>query len=65
MGVVIIAVLLFVGQVSQRIAVYFQYKTNVAVEVKYPKSITFPSVTICNQNSFRYLGVITCCGAGK
>ena len=59
MGVVIIAVLLFVGQVSQRIAVYFQYKTNVAVEEKYPKSITFPSVTICNQNSFRYSGVIT------
>ena len=59
MGVVVIAVLIFVSQVSQRKAVYFQYITNVAVEVKHPESVTFPSVTICNYNIFRYSDVIT------
>ena len=54
MGVVVLAVLLFVAQVSERMVVYFQYKTNVAVEVKYIDTVTFPSVTICNQNNFRY-----------
>ena len=50
---VVLAVLIFVVQVSQRTVVYFQYKTNVAVEVKYIDKITFPSVTICNQNNYR------------
>ena len=54
MGVVVLAVLLFVAQVSERMVVYLQYKTNVAVEVKYIDTVTFPSVTICNQNNFRY-----------
>ena len=54
MGVVVLAVLLFVAQVFERMVVYFQYKTNVAVEVKYIDTVTFPNVTICNQNNFRY-----------
>ncbi len=53
MSAVVLAILLFVAQVGQRMAVYFQYKTNVAVEVKYTDTITFPSVTICNQNNYR------------
>ena len=52
--VVIIAIGIFVGQVGTRIAVYFQYKTNVDVKVKYVDEIDFPSVTICNQNNYRY-----------
>ena len=53
MGVVVLAVLLFVAQVSQRMVVYFQFKTNVAVEVKYTDVITFPALTLCNQNNYR------------
>ncbi len=53
MAVVVLAIGLFVGQVAQRMAVYFQYKTNVAVEVTYADKIIFPAVTICNQNNFR------------
>ena len=52
--VVMVAVLLFVGQVGMRVAVYFQYKSNVAVKVNYVDQIEFPSVTICNQNNYRY-----------
>ena len=55
MGAVVLAVLFFMAQVSQRMVVYFQYKTNVGVEVKYVDTITFPSVTICNQNNYRWV----------
>ena len=55
MAVVLLAVLLFVAQVSQRMVVYFQYKTNVAVEVKYTDTITFPAISLCNQNNYRYV----------
>ena len=51
--IVILAMLLFVGQVGTRIAVYFQHKSNVAVKVTYLDEIDFPSVTICNQNNYR------------
>ncbi len=51
--VVAVSIVLFVGQVGSRIAVYFEYKTNVDVEVKYVTTLDFPSVTICNQNNFR------------
>ena len=51
--VVIAAVSLFVGQVGNRIGVYFQHKSNVVVKVNYEESIDFPSVTICNQNNYR------------
>ena len=47
------AIILFVGQVGSRMAVFFEHKTNVAVTVKYVKEIEFPSVTVCNQNSYR------------
>ena len=47
--------MIFIGQVGNRVAVFFQYKTNVAVKVKYLKEIDFPSVTICNQNNFRFV----------
>ena len=47
------AIILFVGQVGSRVAVFFEHKTNVAVKIKYVKQIEFPSVTICNQNSYR------------
>ena len=47
------AIILFAGQVGNRVAVFFEYKTNVAVTVKYVKQIEFPSVTICNQNNCR------------
>ena len=49
----VVAVTLFVAQVGQRMAVYFQYKTNVDVEVKYVETVDFPSVTVCNQNNYR------------
>ncbi len=51
--IVAVSVSLFVAQVGQRVAVYFQYKTNVDVQVKYVDVIDFPAVTVCNQNNFR------------
>ena len=53
--VVIAAILFFVSQVSVRIAVYFEYNTNVNVEVQYVDKIDMPAVTICNQNNYRYM----------
>ena len=52
---IVIGVLLFAYQVTDRIIVYYQRNTNVDVAVKYVPSVNFPSVTICNQNQFRYL----------
>ena len=52
--VVIIGVTLFVYQVTDRVIVYYQRNTNVDVAIKYVPSVEFPSVTICNQNQFRY-----------
>ena len=54
-GVVAAAIFLFVAQVGTRVAVFFQYKTNVAVKNKYVKEIEFPAVTVCNQNNYRYV----------
>lgn len=50
---VIAAILFFVIQVSLRVAVYFQYNTNVEVEKVYKSTIQFPAVTLCNQNNYR------------
>ena len=50
--------MLFIGQVGNRVAVFFQYKTNVAVKVKYLKAIDFPCVTVCNQNNFRFVNFL-------
>ena len=47
------ALILFIGQVGSRMNVFFEHKTNVAVTLKYVKQIEFPSVTVCNQNSYR------------
>ena len=52
--VVVIGVLLFAHQITDRTIVYYQRNTNVDVAVKYVPSVEFPSVTICNQNQFRY-----------
>ena len=60
LGVVTAAIVLFIGQVGNRVAVFFQYKTNVAVKVKYLKAIDFPSVTVCNQNNFRLVQFFIC-----
>ena len=53
--VVITGVMLFTYQVTDRVIVYYQRNTNVDVVVKYFPSVEFPSVTICNQNKFRYV----------
>ena len=56
MIVVLTAVGLFLYQVIDRSQHYFAYKTNVNVEVVYNTSVAFPSVTLCNQNNFRFDG---------
>ena len=47
------AISLFVLQVEDRMKSYLNYETNVDVELEYPENISFPVVTICNQNAFR------------
>ena len=51
--IVIGSISLFMVQVGERMKAYFNYETNVDVEVTYPTTIKFPVVTICNQNSYR------------
>ena len=43
-----------VMEVSLRTFDYFSYETNVDFRVLYGDKVTFPAVTICNQNNFRY-----------
>ena len=62
--VILIGVTLFIYQVTDRIIVYYQRNTNVDVAVKYVPSVEFPSVTICNQNQFRYR-ILLCLNCDK
>ena len=40
-------------QIFERISFFRSWPVNVNVEENYNKSLTFPTVTVCNQNSFR------------
>ena len=37
----------------QRLQVFYEYPKNVNIEVNLAEELTFPAVTICNQNLFR------------
>ena len=52
------AISLFMIQVGQRMQAYFNYETNVDVELVYPDEIDFPVVTLCNLNHYRYTSVL-------
>jgi hypothetical protein len=47
------AITLFGTQMIDRCREYFRYTTNVNLELNYTKDLVFPTVTICNYNSFR------------
>ena len=51
--IVLGSISLFMIQVGERMRAYFNYETNVDVELIYPKDIVFPVVTLCNQNKFK------------
>ncbi|XP_064610984.1 acid-sensing ion channel 4-B-like [Liolophura sinensis] len=40
-------------QIIDRIIFYYSWPVNVNVEVNFNRSLNFPAVTVCNQNSFR------------
>ena len=40
-------------QIYERVSFFGSWPVNVNVEINYNKSLLFPAVTICNQNSFR------------
>ena len=40
-------------QIYERVSFFGSWPVNVNVEINYNKSLQFPAVTICNQNSFR------------
>ena len=48
---------LCVTYITLRTLVYYDYETNVKSELIYPDKQPFPAVTICNQNTFRYVNV--------
>ena len=50
---VLLALGVFLWQVGQRTYDYSQHDTNVDVQVVYTDKLSFPAVTICNQNNFR------------
>ncbi len=52
---VVFSNVLFFYQAGSRVQVYFQYKANVDVQVKY-----VPAVTVCNQNSYRFISNFMC-----
>ena len=52
--VMTIACICAVGyQIYERVSFFGSWPVNVNVEINYNKTLTFPAVTICNQNSFR------------
>ena len=40
-------------QIYERVSFFRSWPVNVNVEINYNKTLQFPAVTICNQNSFR------------
>ena len=58
---VISAIIFFTYQLGNRLHVYFEYQSTVSVEMKFTDSMEFPAVTLCNQNSFRYITTSSFC----
>ena len=53
--IVLIAVGFFLYQVGERTDVFFMRKTTVDVKRVPESPLEFPSVTICNQNNYRFV----------
>ena len=45
---------LFMIQMVGSVLLYLEYPVTVNTRIVYNKTVTFPAVTICNQNVFRY-----------
>lgn len=59
---VLSAIAFFTAQVYDRVIVYYNYETNVNVQVLFSDKMDFPAVTICNQNTFRSIKMFLCLG---
>ena len=52
--VLIMACVCTVGyQIVDRVMFYYTWPVNVNMRINYNQSLTFPAVTICNQNAFK------------
>ncbi len=52
---VITAIILFTYQVVERTIDYRKHNTTVSVGIRYTDSVAYPTVTLCDTNSFRYV----------
>ena len=52
---VTIAIGLFVYQAGSRTHTFYKYNTNVDSAVIYTNEMAFPTVTLCNQNAYRWV----------
>ena len=43
--------------VIEKLKYYYSYPSTISFDVKYNDSMTFPAVTICNQNPYRYISL--------
>ena len=44
----------FTALVVGRIQLYYKYPTMIDLSVEYKDELTFPAVTVCNENTFRW-----------
>ena len=51
--VVVTAISGFMWNAGRTVNSYFEYNTNVAVQILFNDTCTMPAVTICNQNNYR------------
>ena len=43
----------FILVLIMRLLYYYQYPSDITLSVEYNKGVTFPQVTVCNQDPFR------------
>ena len=55
---VTIAIGLFVYQAGSRTHTFYKYNTDVDSAVIYTNEMAFPTVTLCNQNAYRWVLII-------
>ena len=52
------ALTIFLYYLSDRLIQYFKYEKVISVEESYVDQMEYPAITLCNQNTFKYVALM-------
>ena len=52
---ILAALIIFLYYLSDRLIQYFKYEKVISVEESYVDQMEYPAITLCNQNTFKYV----------